>query len=85
MIADASKIFPSWRTVRCEFLGQSVQVRRPTIGDIQLPVAEMWARLVRDADGSPLFPSSYHATDADPKLVEEICTLATATPTDAAA
>ena len=84
MIADPNKIFPQWKLMRCEFLDQMVLIRRPTIGDLQLQVVDMWARLVKDADGTPLFPPSFKACDADPKLVEEICRLATENPTETA-
>lgn len=76
-----SVAIPQWRLVFCEFLHREVQVKRPTISDVGYPVPEMWARLVRDGDGTQLFPAGSNITEVDPKLVEEICTLATATPT----
>lgn len=83
MISDLSKVVPAWRPVRSVILDRDIQVRRPTISDVQLPIVELWARLVRDGDGSALFPMGFKASEADPKLVEEICALATANPTQA--
>ena len=46
-------------------------------------VADMWIRLVRDGDNTPLFDASIKPSECDPKLVEEVCSLATAHPTEA--
>ena len=46
-------------------------------------VADMWIRLVKDGDNTPLFDASIKPSECDPKLVGEICSLATANPTEA--
>lgn len=79
--SQLSAVAPPWRPVRCEFLQRDIQVKRPSISDIGLPVEKMWVKLVRDGDGSPLLPAGQRAEDCDPKLVEEICRLATENPT----
>lgn len=88
MTLDASTIgacVPQWRQAESKVLKRTVQVRRPTVGDIALPVAEMWLRLVRDGDGTPLFPPHIKPSEADPELVEEIVALACIHPTPAVA
>lgn len=69
-------LFPQWRKVYSPLLKKDILVRRPTIGDMQLPIEEMWLRLARNADNTTLFPN-VNPKDASPKLVEEICNLAT--------
>lgn len=80
MIDNPDRFFPQWRLVHSEYLAKKILVRRPTIADVQVPIEEMWVRLCRDEDKTPLFPSSFRAGDADPKLVEEVCRLATENP-----
>lgn len=74
---------PQWRKVYCEFLQRDILVRRPNIGDMAFAVADMWIRLVRDGDNTPLFDASIKPSECDPKFVEEVCSLATAHPTEA--
>jgi hypothetical protein len=74
---------PQWRKVYCEYLQRDILVRRPNIGDMAFAVADMWIRLVRDGDNTPLFDASIKPSECDPKLVGEVCSLATATPTEA--
>ena len=84
-ISDTSAIIPQWRTVRSELLARDIQVRRITVGDVGLPTHEMWLRLCRDGDGTPLLPSGTRPGDVDPALVEEVCRLAMGDPTQAGA
>lgn len=82
-ISDTSRIVPQWRLVHSMVLGRAVQVRRITVGDVGKPTHELWLRLVRDGDGSPLLPACVSGADCDPTLVEEVCQLAMADPIEA--
>lgn len=86
MTLDASDpIIPRWRTVFCVRLAREIQVKRISVADVGLPVHEMWLRLVRDGDGSPLLPAGVGGGEVDPTLVEEVCKLAMSVPTSAGA
>lgn len=84
-LQDTSAIVPAWRVVHSDILNRDIQVRRVTVGDVSLPTAEMWIRLVRDGDGTPLLHPSVSPASVDPTLVEEVCRLAMAVPTGAVA
>ena len=81
--ATHAALVPQWWTVRSERLGRDVQVRRPTVADASSAPGEIWARLVRDADGTPLLPPNLTPSDCDAEVAAEIIHLATARPTPA--
>jgi len=56
LIENPDRFFPQWRLVHSEYLAKKILVRRPTIADVQVPIEEMWIRLCRDEDKTPLFP-----------------------------
>lgn len=82
---DVSQLQPQWRTVESATLGRTIQVRRPTVGDAAMPVDRLWARLVRDGDGTPLMPPTVDPTTVSASIVDEIVRLALDAPNPTAA
>jgi hypothetical protein len=79
-VIDTAQLQPQWRTVESAVLGRTIQVRRPTVGDASLPVERLWARLVRDGDGTPLMAPTVDPTTVSASIVDEIVRLALEAP-----
>ena len=84
-LTDTSRAIVSWRTVYSKVLDRHIQVRRPCIRDTQKAETDIWLSLVRDGDGTPLFAAGTDTGEVLPALVEEVCALSLAIPTQGGA
>jgi len=80
---DKIDLLVPWRTVYSQKLQRNVQVRRLTVADIGKTTQELWHKLVRDGDGTPLLPTGVDPSEVNAEIVSELLELALQSPTQA--